>query len=71
MTILETFLLLDELFPGEEGKDRKIVSGAAHDEIWLDIDYEQAGQLSIINVIELTRCGVMFNTDNDTIMMFP
>ncbi len=56
---LHAFLLLNELFP----RDRDIVCGATHDEIWLDVDSEEINTISDEVVLELVRCGVMFGDD--------
>ena len=37
---LHAFLLLDELFPAEEGRMDDIVSDAQHDEIWISISFD-------------------------------
>lgn len=54
---LHAFLLLDELFPGT----RDIVSHASHDEIYLDIDSDDIEKLTEGQVIELLRCGVLYD----------
>ena len=63
---LHAFLLLDELFTGTNN----IVAAAAHDEIWLDIEGEDVANLSDDQIIELARCGVMYDSENDSLCMF-
>lgn len=60
---LHAFLLLDELFPG----DCDIVCHAEHDQIWLEIDDDQAATMTDAQLIELARCGVMYS---DGLSMF-
>ena len=64
---LHAFLLLDKIFPGYT---RDIVSGACHDEIWLDIRSEQIESLSDEQILELVRCGVRYDSDAEGLGMF-
>ena len=54
---LNAFIILDKLMP-DCSKD--IVSGAGHDEIWLDPDLDELVEAGITEeqVIDLIRCGV-------------
>lgn len=64
---VHAFLLLDSLLPGDED----IVCGASHDEIYLNVDVEKL--LEIITedqLIELHRCGVLYDEDYDGLMMY-
>jgi hypothetical protein len=63
---LHAFLLLDRLFPGK----KDIVSAAEHDKIYLDIEGDQIAILSDDEIIELSRCGVMYDGENDCLCMF-
>ena len=54
---LHAFLLLDELFPG----NRDMISYAEHDEFYLDINDDDIQKLTEKQVLELIRCGVMYN----------
>lgn len=64
---LHAFLLLDELMPGT----RDMVSAAEHDEIYLDIDVDAFKAVATEEiVIELTRCGVRYDSGYDTFCMF-
>jgi len=63
---LHAFMLLDRLFPG----DYDIVSAASHDEIWLDVDSDQIENLTEEQVLELTRCGVRYDSSTDCLGMF-
>jgi len=63
---LHAFLLLDSLLPG----DRDIVSAAAHDEIYLDVELDQLAATAITEeqVRDLVRCGV--RESEDSLCMF-
>jgi len=65
---LHAFLLLDKILP-ESTHD--IVSGATHDEIWLDCEDEQLEAcLTEELIIELVRCGVRYDSDGGGLCMF-
>lgn len=64
---LHAFLLLDELTPGKAN----MIADAEHDYIWLGVDVDEL--LAVItedHVIELTRCGVMYDDDTDFLFMY-
>lgn len=62
---LRAFLLLDKLVPGT----RDIVSCAAHDEIWLDVDLEELAKAATQDdILTLIRCGVRL--DGESLAMF-
>lgn len=63
---IHAFILLNSLFP----KNRDIVSGAEHDEIYLDVNDEQAGTLNDAQILELSRCGVRYDTQYCCLCMF-
>lgn len=63
---LHAFLLLDELFPGDDD----IVGSASHDEIWLNVDGEQLDTLTDEQILELSRCGVRYDSECDSLCMF-
>jgi len=64
---LNAFLLLDTLVPGTSD----IVSAAEHDEIYLEIDTEAlAAVISEDQILELTRCGIRFERQFDSLAMF-
>ena len=62
------WLLLDKKFPDE--KNRDMVSAAEHDEIWLRITSEQVTQLSDMEVLYLTRCGVRYDGEFEGLCMY-
>lgn len=64
---LHAFLMLDELFPAP-GRD--IVCSAAHDEIWLNVEGEKLNDLTDSQILELTRCGVRYDSEYDCLCMF-
>jgi len=61
---LHAFLLLDELYPQEQD----IVSDAEHDKIWLSVTPDD--KLTEDHVIELLRCGVMWDRYYESLWMF-
>jgi len=63
---LHAFLLLDELFP----KNRDMVSGACHDQIWLDVSEEDIENLTDDNILELSRSGVFYDRESNALSMF-
>ena len=63
---LHAFLLLDELFPNE----RDMVCSSSHDVFYLDIEGEEIDKLTDEQVLELTRCGVMYDSECDCLSMF-
>jgi hypothetical protein len=54
---LHAFLLLDELFPSH----RDMICNAEHDEFWLEIDNEDIETLTDEQILELTRCGILYD----------
>lgn len=63
---IHAFILLNEIFPGT----RDMVSASGHDNIWLDVDSEVCDKLTDNQILELARCGVMFDEDSDCLSMF-
>ena len=63
---LHAFLMLDELFP--DNKD--IVACAEHDEIWLNVEKKQIESLTDEQIVELCRCGVRYDGQNNSLCMF-
>ncbi len=65
---LHAFLLLDRLV-SNVGRD--MVSAAEHDQIWLDVSPEDlAAVVTEEQVIELRRCGVIYDTDIGSLSLF-
>ena len=63
---IHAFLLLDELFP----KNRDMICASSHDVFYLDVEGEHLDQLTDDHILELTRCGVMYDGQNDCLSMF-
>lgn len=64
---LHAFLLLDELVPG----DSDMVAAAEHDQIYLGVDAEKlAAVVSLDQIRDLRRCGVMYESSTDSLSMF-
>ena len=64
---LHAFILLDEIFTSN-GCD--IVAAASHDVIYLEFDGDELVELKDSEILELTRCGVMYDSENDCLSMF-
>ena len=60
---LHAFILLDRLFPS----DRDIISASSHDTFFLGISDEDIETLNEETILDLVRCGVMFD---DGLSMF-
>jgi hypothetical protein len=64
---LHAFILLDTLVPGKSD----MVAGAEHDEIYLDVALDAIAPLLTPELIlELRRCGVRVDDDEDGLAMF-
>ena len=64
---LHAFLMLDALVPGETD----IVACAEHDEIYLDVSAEDLAKIATEDqLVDLIRCGVRHDPDNDSFCMF-
>lgn len=62
------FLLLDKLLPND-GRD--MVCAADHDKIFLDADCERLAEVATEDdILTLTRCGVFYENDTDSLAMF-
>lgn len=64
------FLMLDSLCPPlKKGSD--IIACAEHDAIYLDVDLDTlADNITDEQIRDLVRCGVMYDSENDGLMMF-
>lgn len=64
------FLLLDKLVPPKEvGRD--MIQAAEHDIFFLDVDCEKLAEVATESDIQaLSRCGVMFDSQYDSLSMF-
>ncbi len=66
---VHAFLLLDELVPVKGNKD--MVRDAEHDKIWLDTDVAKLVKVATDEqLIELRRCGVLYDNGYDALFMF-
>ena len=64
---IHAFMLLDDLTPG--GGD--MVAAAEHDEIWLASDCEELAKIITKDQVrQLCRCGVMFDSETDSLHMY-
>ena len=59
--------MLHELLGGKGD----MACAAAHDQIWLDVDAKKLAKKASKEFIrDLARCGVMWDTDTDSLIMF-
>jgi len=63
---LHAFLVLDELFPGTID----LICTAGYDKIWLDIDDDLIESMDDKTIVELSRCGVFYDSDIGSLAMF-
>ena len=62
------FLLLDKLLPGA---DADMISASEHDEIFLDVDCDKLAEIATEeDILMLTRCGIRYDEDCDSLAMF-
>jgi|SRR3970282_1271855 len=70
---IHAFLLLDKLVPLDTSKPhcRNIVAAAKHDEIYLSTDCEELAEvITEEQFLELVRCGVMYDSDTESLSIF-
>lgn len=64
---IHAFNLLDRLIP----REFKIVSGAEHDQIWLEVSPDELSKVATEDqIVELIRCGVRYDSETDSLAMF-
>ena len=65
---LHAFIMLDKLLPDP---DRDIVAGAGRDIIYLSVDAEKLNAvITDEQVIELSRCGIIYDLDGEGLASF-
>lgn len=73
------FLMLHDLAPcvSDENSIKNgfgmmdMVAAAEHDEIWLSVDVDAlASNVTEEQIVDLQRCGVRYDDDNDSLAMF-
>jgi len=63
------FILLDKLSPSERARD--IIACSEHDEFWIDASPEDvANNATEEDIIYLQRCGIRYDSSNDSFCMF-
>ena len=67
---ISAFLLLDSLCPPlDNGSD--IIAAAENDVIYLDVDLDTLGDnITDAQILDLVRCGVVYDSENGGLMMF-
>lgn len=64
---LHAFLMLNALVPGT----RDMISGAEHDEIYLDVEIEDLAAVADPEMLlDLHRCGVRYDDSTNSLAMF-
>ena len=63
---VHAFILLNELFQSEGA----MICAAYHNVIYLNTFEEKLDTLTDDQILELTRCGVMYDSENDCLSMF-
>ena len=71
---VHAFLLLDLIIepePNCSGGINDMIACAEHDEIWLDIDVDKLNEkITDEQIQELSRCGVRYSSDVDSLCMY-
>jgi len=66
---MHAFIVLDELLPGDGKGD--LISAAEHDQFFLDIEPEALARVATEEIIlDLVRCGVSFDGENESLFLF-
>jgi len=66
---IHAFILLSSLPTCRE--EESMISGAEHDQIYLNVDMEEFAEFATEDMItELTRCGVFYDEEWETLSMF-
>jgi len=66
---MHAFIVLDELLPGDGKGD--LISAAEHDQFFLDIEPEALARVATEEIIlDLIRCGVSFDEENESLFLF-
>jgi hypothetical protein len=64
---LHAFLLLNKLVPGS----RDIICAAEHDAVWLETKVRELLKIATESeLIDLHRCGVMYDSENELLQMW-
>lgn len=63
---LHAFLMLAERFDS----DRDLITAAEHDEYWLDVPQQVLDELTLDDVVELTRCGISYSEEYEALFSF-
>lgn len=64
---IHAFLLLDEIFPNQNGD---MICSASNDEIWLDVGDAPLDKLTDRQIQELVRCRVHYDDEFESLAMF-
>lgn len=70
---VHAFMLLDRLCPEKTAKDRcaRMIGAAEHDQIWITIDADDLSKTATRDdILDLIRCGIFYDDENDCLSMF-
>lgn len=66
---MHAFIVLDELLPGDGKGD--LISAAEHDQFFLDIEPEALARVATEEIVlDLVRCGVSYDEENESLFLF-
>jgi uncharacterized radical SAM superfamily Fe-S cluster-containing enzyme len=64
---LHAFIILDSLFPS----DNDIIANSEHEIIFIDVDVDEfCDKITEDVLLDLHRCGILYNTRDDAIFMY-
>ncbi len=66
---MHALICLNLLFPSEPGES-VMIGKACNDEIYFELNKEQISSLSENQVIDLARCGVIYDEECNLLMMY-
>lgn len=66
---MHAFILLDELLPGDGKGD--LIAAVEHDQYWIDIEPRALARVATEEIVlELVRCGVSYDEENESLFLF-
>ena len=67
---LHAMLFLAQMFEGNYNNSSVIISDADHDVIYFNVDIEEfRSSINVEDIIDLIRCGVIYDSHHDTLKM--
>ncbi len=65
---VHAFIMLDKLFPSMNSQD--LISSAEYDIIYFDISEQDIENLTNEQILELVRCGIRYDEENECLYKF-